>query len=128
FPISNVFDYRIDRSEATSTPRRLGLRPEKRASGGGLTVAAPARVDRTPVHHRLGTGVYRAPGAKRRLRGWARLQRIFRPVAPGWPHRATGSTWPRCEYPVIKDLPTPKVHASYQLGAIRCDFHPQTLW
>ena len=24
--------------------------------------------------------------------------------------------------------PTPKAHGSYQLGAIRCDFHPQTLW
>ena len=58
-PSPSVLDCRVKRGKATSTPRRLGLRPEKCAAGDGLPAAAPAGVNRTSVHHRLGIRVYR---------------------------------------------------------------------
>jgi hypothetical protein len=73
--------------------RRLGLRPEKCASGADLTTPAPAGVIREPVHNRLGTQLMPAIVAKRRLRGPQRLQRIFRADTAVWPHRAVEPMW-----------------------------------
>jgi hypothetical protein len=109
---------------ATPQPasRRLGLRPEKRASGDRLTTPAPARVFRKPVHHRLGTQPSWRIVAKQRLRGSPRLQRIFRAVAAGWPHRAAEPMWHRRETraPYSKTIdsghPLPRAACRYWLA------------
>jgi hypothetical protein len=72
---------------------RLGRRAEKRASGDGLTMPAPARVIREPERNQLGLRLIRASVANQGLRGRERLRRIFDLTLSRWPHRAGRPTW-----------------------------------
>ena len=51
-------------------------------------MAAPVWLIRRPVPNQLGGRVSRTSVANQRLRGSARLRRIFRPDAARWPNRA----------------------------------------
>lgn len=85
---------RRPRGRGISGARRIGLRPEKCASGACLTM--PPRLG-FAVHLariRVSLEVVRATVAKPCLGGWDRLQRTFRTDAAGWPNRAAHLTCP----------------------------------
>ena len=75
---------------AASGPRRLGLRAEKRTSGGCLTVASSARLSegRIRINRRMGLSIRLV--ANLRLRRSERLRSVFRTDAARCPHCAGG--------------------------------------
>ena len=108
--------------EATSAPRRLGLRAENRASGAGLTTAASARVIRTTanisnnvgsVKHTTNVQGAGAGSYKPAAGGGARVRRVrcpsSRDSSPGVLHHCGDthhtSLRSRCDHDAACDLP-----------------------
>jgi hypothetical protein len=93
--------------EAISPPLRLGLRPGKCTSGGGLTTPAPARVVRKPANNRLDTQLIVNDRGETAPPRRVRLQCIFRTDAAGWPHRAAEAIWLHRDHPLTRPLLQP---------------------
>ncbi len=93
--VASGFSRKSASGGSLSASRRLGLRPEKRRSGGCLTMAgSPGGIRGTATNH-LSARVVPASVSKQRRPRSVRLCVVFRTDATGWPHRAAPLTGTR---------------------------------
>ena len=93
--VASGFSRKSASSGFMSASRRLGLRPEKRRSGGCLTMAGSPGGFRATATNHLSARVVPASVSKQRRPRLLRLCVVFRTDATGWPHRAATLTGTR---------------------------------